>query len=164
MALLSVTLLSEGVGAVGFELGTDGPSAILVGVDGSDTSMRAAAYAAGLARRQHAKLVVVYVRSLPGGLLSLDQTGLAPVQAVESADETETQLRETITTLAAARGVDASLVVRWGDPLHVVADLAAKLKVDAVIVGASARLGHRIAGALGVRLARARRWPVTVVP
>jgi nucleotide-binding universal stress UspA family protein len=44
-----------------FELGTDGPSLILVGVDGSRTSLRAAAYAAGLARRQHSRLLVVYV-------------------------------------------------------------------------------------------------------
>jgi hypothetical protein len=33
-----------------FELGTDGPKVILVGVDDSVTSLRAAAYAAGLAR------------------------------------------------------------------------------------------------------------------
>ena len=35
-----------------FELGTDGPKVILVGLDDSVTSMRAGAYAAGLARRQ----------------------------------------------------------------------------------------------------------------
>ena len=47
-----------------FELGTDGPSAIVVGVDGSATSLRAGAYAAGLARRQRARLVAVYVGSV----------------------------------------------------------------------------------------------------
>ena len=44
-----------------FELGTDGPSVILVGVDDSVTASRAGWYAAGLARRQRARLVVVYV-------------------------------------------------------------------------------------------------------
>ena len=44
-----------------FELGTDGPTSILVGADGSDTSARAGWYAAGLARRQNAKVTVVYV-------------------------------------------------------------------------------------------------------
>jgi Universal stress protein family len=47
-----------------FELGTDGPTVILVGVDGSPTSLRACAYAAGLARRQRAGMIVVYVGPL----------------------------------------------------------------------------------------------------
>ena len=48
-----------------FELGTDGPSVIMVGVDDSTTSIRAGWYAAGLARRQRAKLVAVFVAPLP---------------------------------------------------------------------------------------------------
>ena len=44
-----------------FELGTDGPSVILVGADDSTTSIRAGWYAMGLARRQRARLVVVFV-------------------------------------------------------------------------------------------------------
>ena len=36
--------------------------------------------------------------------------------------------------------------------------------MDAVIVGASAQSGHRFVGSLAVRLVRAGRWPVTVVP
>lgn len=47
-----------------FELGTDGPSVILVGVDDSTTSSRAGWYAAGLARRQRARIVAVFVSPL----------------------------------------------------------------------------------------------------
>ena len=47
-----------------FELGTDGPKVILVGVDDSVTSLRAAAYAARAGPRQGARLVVVYVEQL----------------------------------------------------------------------------------------------------
>src|SRR5260370_42655103 len=48
-----------------FEFGTDGPSLIMAGVDGSRTSLRAAAYAGGLARRQRSRLLAVYVGRVP---------------------------------------------------------------------------------------------------
>src|SRR5260370_30574814 len=47
-----------------FELGTDRPTAILVGMDGSPTSLRAGAYAAGPARSQHPRLVALFGRPL----------------------------------------------------------------------------------------------------
>jgi nucleotide-binding universal stress UspA family protein len=150
---------------MGFELGTDGPSAILVGVDGSETSLRAAAYAAGLARRQRTKLVVVYVRTQPAALISIaDHVGMATKEVLDAQDEVEAQLREAVRVQTAHWGVDARLVVRSGDPLNVLSEVAREVRADAVIVGSSASPGHRIAGSLAVRLVRARRWPVTVVP
>lgn len=55
----------------GFELGTDGPKVILAGLDGSDSSWRATAYAAGLARRQGALLAVAYVQPILGAATAL---------------------------------------------------------------------------------------------
>jgi nucleotide-binding universal stress UspA family protein len=150
---------------MGFELGRDGPSAILVGVDGSETSLRAAAYAAGLARRQHTKLVVVYVRTQPPAMLSLaDHMGLATKEVLEAQDEIEAQLRETLRVQTRHWDVDARLVVRSGDPMAELAEVAREVRADAVIVGSSSRAAHRVAGSLAVRLVQARRWPVTVVP
>ena len=59
------------IGDPSFERGTDGPRVIVAAVDGSTTSLRAASYAAGLARRQSAELVVIFVSSMTsmGGLL-----------------------------------------------------------------------------------------------
>jgi nucleotide-binding universal stress UspA family protein len=150
---------------MGFEFGTDGPNAILVGVDGSETSLRAAAYAAGLARRQRTKLVVVYVRTQPAALISIaDRVGMATKEILDAQDELEAQLREALRIQTADWGVDAVLVVRSGDPLNVLSEVAREVRADAVIVGSSASPAHRIAGSLAVRLVRARRWPVTVVP
>jgi nucleotide-binding universal stress UspA family protein len=146
---------------MGFELGTDGPSAILVGVDGSETSLRAAAYAAGLARRQGTKLVAVYARNRPAAMFP---AGLATKEILDAQDEVEAQLRAALKTQTASWGLNAYLVVRDGDPMTVLSEVAREVRADALIVGTSASPGHRIAGSLAVRLVRARRWPVTVVP
>src|SRR5204862_1894447 len=74
------------------ERGTDGPKVIVVGVDGSDTSMRAAAYAAGLARRQHALLAVVYVQPVMAAGTAMG----APVAETtdEIAEDLKTYIRD----------------------------------------------------------------------
>ena len=70
----------------GFELGTDGPSAILVGVDDSVTAARAAWYAAGLARRQGARIISVYVAPL-GSIPLASPMGATALAAENEAHE-----------------------------------------------------------------------------
>jgi nucleotide-binding universal stress UspA family protein len=148
-----------------FELGTDGPGTIVAGVDGTPTSLRAAAYAAGLARRQRTKLIVVYARTPPTTFFGLgDHSGLATLAVMQSQDEIEAAMRVELDKQAAIWGVDARLVVRAGDPLAVLSAVAKEVRAEAVIVGSSAGVGHRLAGSLAVRLVRCARWPVTVVP
>jgi nucleotide-binding universal stress UspA family protein len=148
-----------------FELGTDGPTAILVGVDGSTTSLNALAYAVGLARRERSRLVAVFVRTPPHGVLSLaDRTGAAAGSLIAGQDETEADLRVRVARIAEALHVDIRFEVRSGDPLAVLSEIAEQVRADAVIVGSSEGVGHRLAGSLAVRLVRSRRWPVTVVP
>jgi nucleotide-binding universal stress UspA family protein len=149
----------------GFELGTDGPHAILVGVDGSPTSLRAAAYAAGLARRQHTRLVIVYASRPPGGMLaSLDFSGASIRLQRDLQKDMENQLVAAVGRWEHSASVHARVVVRRGSPLRVLQEVADEVCADLVIVGSSAHLGHRVFGSLAVRLVRARRWPVTVVP
>ncbi|MCW2526380.1 MAG: UspA domain protein [Pseudonocardiales bacterium] len=144
-----------------FELGTDGPTLILVAVDGSDTSLRAASYAAGLARRQGVRLVVLFVHSYAG------LTPLAPAAGV-ALREANAQLAKDLIIQATGRakelGIDITVVEREGDPFDEVVRLATELRADAVVVGASESPAHRIAGSLGVRLVKAKLCPVTVVP
>ncbi|MET9504551.1 universal stress protein [Streptomyces sp. NPDC006259] len=145
-----------------FERGTDGPKVIVVGVDGSDSSLRAAAYAGGLARRQRALLAVVYVQPVMAAGAALG----APVAEAtdEIAQDIVAQIREATER---SRGI---FDVRWefhtfhGDPYNGLVKAADQLKADAVVVGASEQAGHRIVGSVAVRLVKAGRWPVTVVP
>ncbi|VTR78313.1 universal stress protein [Cellulomonas hominis] len=148
----------------GFETGHDGGTAVVVGVDGSETSLRAAAYAVGVCRRQGSRLVVVYAREPGGGIAQLmDTTGSSSAAALRLQDEVERMLRQS-QTLAEAEGIRSELQVRTGDPYQVLSAVAREVRADCVVVGSSASIGHRIAGSLAVRLVRNARWPVTVVP
>jgi nucleotide-binding universal stress UspA family protein len=144
-----------------FELGTDGPSTIVVGVDGSTTSMRAGAYAAGMARRQRSRLVVVHVLPI-GGLANLVPAGMAAVR--QASQEIADDLRRQVAEAAEARGVPVTFVAVQGDPYSELVRIADQVRADVVVVGASTKRMHRVAGSLAIRLVRTGRWPVTVVP
>jgi nucleotide-binding universal stress UspA family protein len=144
-----------------FELGSDGPARILVGVDGTHTSLRAGAYAAGLARRQGAKLIVLYVKTTPATSIGVPELGAAVDQAH---DEIAAELRQQLVQQAPRLGLDAELLVREGNPYAELLRVAEERKVDAIVVGASTQAGHRLVGSLATRLVRHATWPVTVVP
>ncbi|MEU9960592.1 universal stress protein [Streptomyces sp. NPDC050982] len=145
-----------------FERGTDGPKVIVVGVDGSDSSLRAAAYAAGLARRQRALLALVYIQPVMAAGAALG------VPVAETTDQIAEDLIQQIRE--GTEQVKGIFDVRWefhtfrGDPFNGLVSAADQLKADAVVVGASEQAGHRIIGSVAIRLVRAGRWPVTVVP
>lgn len=149
---------------VEFELGTDGPTAILVGMDDTVTASHAVAYAAGLARRQRARLIAVFV--IPGASIAAASPGGASVIVAEAEahEQIAGELRARLKETSAELGVDVTFVVAHGDPLSEIKRLADEMRADAIVVGASAKAGHRLVGSLAVRLVRAGRWPVTVVP
>ncbi|MFD9608597.1 universal stress protein [Streptomyces sp. NPDC059083] len=145
-----------------FERGTDGPKVIMAGVDGSASSLRAVAYAAGLARRQSALLALVYVQPVipAGAALGVPVSGTTE----EIAEELVREIR------ASAERVKDLWRIRWefhtfrGDAYAGLVQAADELTADAVVVGASESAGHRFVGSVAVRLVKAGRWPVTVVP
>ncbi|MGH3250150.1 MAG: universal stress protein [Trebonia sp.] len=147
-----------------FELGNDGPSVILVGVDDSVTALRAASYTAGLARRQGARVVSVYVAPV-GGMALASPAGPAVVAAENEAyDELAKEMADRADRMARELGISVTFMSAHGDPFREITRIAMETRADAIVVGASLKAGHRLMGSLAVRLVRAGKWPVTVVP
>jgi nucleotide-binding universal stress UspA family protein len=158
--------VTTGDGANTFELGTDGPKMILVGVDDSTTSLRAAWYAAGLARRQRAAVTAVYVAPLASFAVGTASGGAAELAAVQhqAAVQLADDMRRRAADVSKELGISVTFIAAEGDPFTELRRIADEIRADAVIVGASTHAGHRLVGSLAVRLVRAGRWPVTVVP
>jgi nucleotide-binding universal stress UspA family protein len=145
-----------------FELGTDGPATLVVGLDGSDTAWRALHYAVGQARRQGSRVVAVYAQHTPTFVGA--QMGSA-VAATEEADAAyREELRGQVEALGREHGVPTQLVLVFADPVLALAKVADEVRADAIVVGASEQAGHRLFGSVAVRIVRAGNWPVTVVP
>jgi nucleotide-binding universal stress UspA family protein len=133
----------------------------MVGVDGSRTSLRAAAYAAGLARRQRSRLVAVYVGQISA---AASMSAASTIMMSQTTDEIGDELQQSLLSQAAEKGVAIEFRSVHGDPLAELVKIAAETRADAVVVGSSEHLGHRIVGSLASRLIRTGKWPVIVVP
>ncbi len=135
---------------------------LVVGIDGSPTSWRAAAYAVGLARRQgRSRLVFVFVAATSG--LRAFAPQVIPV-ALENDAEILDEIGATLHRGLDELGLDWELDSRRGSPFAELKRAAESVRADAVVVGASSRVGHRVAGSLAARLVKSRRWPVIVIP
>lgn len=140
----------------------DGPSTLVVGLDGSDTAWRAMYWAVGQARRQHSRVVAVYAER---GTTIVGPTIVGPTIVDDGSDEQYQQtLRTAVQRLGFEHGVGAELVVMMADPVLALSKVADEVRADAIIVGASEQAGHRLFGSVAVRIVRAGTRPVTVVP
>jgi nucleotide-binding universal stress UspA family protein len=83
---------------------------------------------------------------------------------MQTQHEVAAQLRSAVLEGAALVGIDAEFVQRHGNPYRELIAVAAELRVDAVVVGASLKSGRRFVGSLAGRLVRDATWPITVVP
>ena len=82
----------------------------------------------------------------------------------ETFEQIAGELQQLMLGRTAETGIAAEFRSVRGDPLAELTRIAEETRADAVVVGASEHLGHRIVGSLANRLIRAGKWPVTVVP
>ena len=82
----------------------------------------------------------------------------------EAFRQTADDMRRRAEEVSRELGISVTFIATEGDPFTELRRIADEIRADAVVVGASAHAGHRLVGSLAVRLVRAARWPVTVVP
>ncbi|MGW4108080.1 universal stress protein, partial [Streptomyces sp. NPDC004976] len=112
--------------------------------------------------RQRALLALVYIQPVMAAGAALG------VPVADTTDQIAEDLIQQIRE--GTEQVKGIFDVRWefhtfrGDPYTGLVKAADDLRADAVVVGASEQAGHRFIGSVAVRLVKAGRWPVTVVP
>jgi nucleotide-binding universal stress UspA family protein len=138
----------------------EGRRNIVVVVDRNESSLRAAAYAVGLAQRQGLRLVVLYVHTL-GPFVSTTDGVLAMRAASTGA---ASSLRVEMARQATAVGVEIAVLEREGDAYAETMRLAGRLRVEAVVLAGGRNFGQQLFGSPVSRLVRDAQCPVTVVP
>jgi nucleotide-binding universal stress UspA family protein len=145
------------------------PVTIIVGLDGTDASMRALAYAIGVGRRMQARIICAYAQHvdfLPAAALSLPTACslLAFETAAEVTEATKAELRTLLTRAKQEVGITIELQCLTGDPAHALAEFATDMRADLVVVGASRHQGSHLFHSVSRRLNRRTAWPLTIVP
>jgi nucleotide-binding universal stress UspA family protein len=147
------------------EASSRSPRVMVVGVDvaeldgeGPQPSRHAAAHAVGLARREGARLVGVWVRPPVAYADTFAQT----VETIaQRRAEAEAEFRERAARAEEHFGLPPGcIVVRDGDPAVELMSVAQEVNADGIVVGASSQRIGSVAG----HLVRHSPVPVTVVP
>jgi len=139
----------------------DHPSLIMAAVDGSASSVRASHYAAGLARRQGARVAFIHVAGIPATIAAEPNAVAAYIQGYEGHAG---PLLAGICANTCGLDLDAIALDRCGDPLAEIVRAAQELRADAIVVGRPVRNAGHWRRSLPARLIRNGTWPVTVVP
>jgi nucleotide-binding universal stress UspA family protein len=145
-----------------------GTATIVVGFDGSETSWDALWWACGEARRLDGRLVAVLVTpsvEMAAGVacaMGVDD-GHCMAAADEAADDRAERLRAEVQRRTAGERIVVGFLHAFGDAARELESVAGALHADAIAVGRSTKLHHRLAGSLGRRLLARRRVPIVVV-
>ena len=138
-----------------FEIAKDGIVGLVAGYDESPPSRDALAFAAGLARRNDAWLIVASIATIPAA------SSIAVVSVPLAALQTP---KPAVMADLAELGVRAEFRQATGDVATELERIAEEARADAIVVGRSASRLHAYAGSVTTRLIRHAVRPILVVP
>lgn len=141
-------------------------STIVVGVDGSEGSARAASHAAAIARHWNAKLLMVAVVRTPEGWWGIGGAPPSPEALSAALIEGQQKILADMEDSLNLAGVDYETIEELGDPVGRLISVCEANDADLVIVGRrGAGLAERvILGSVADRLCHLSPCPVQVVP
>ncbi len=136
---------------------------ILVAVDGSEPSLKAARMGADIALRFGAKLSMVHV--VPKLLLPPDVYGLTIAEVEKEHRAYAEKLLEKAIAQLQEPGLEMDTVVLYGAPAESIAEEAARADVDLVVVGSRGHgaVARVFVGSVSDRLVHISPKPVLVV-
>lgn len=136
---------------------------ILVAVDGSETALAAARFAADLAQRYGARLSLVHV--VPKLLLPPDVYGLTIAEVEKEHRAYADALLDKTMAAVRAPGLEVEPVVRYGAPAEAIAEEAAAADVGMVVIGSRGlgAVARVFLGSVSDRLVHISPKPVLVV-
>lgn len=148
--------------------GDPGPlSHILVAVDGSESSMRAMAMAARMAKQFEARLTAISVASLPE-FAFVDYSGASPAVTEfmrKAAEEEASAALERARAVAKQQGVEADVLMEFGPVKEGLLSAVAKYRPDMLVVGRRglSRLRKLLLGSVSEAMIRYAECPILVV-
>ncbi len=141
---------------------------LLVPVDFSSCSTRAACWAADLAARFGAELTLLHVTEMPRGLdraTLVNPVGGSDIPPVPIGEWISDSGRERVRRLAeslSSRGIQVGVRVVEGPAVRTILETADELKPDAIVMGTHGRKGfaHAFMGSVAERVVRSATCPV----
>jgi nucleotide-binding universal stress UspA family protein len=142
------------------------PKTIAVGVDGSETSTKAAEIATEMARVWNAKLLIVTVVRTPEGWWGIGGAPPSPEALSAALVEGQEQILKEIEDHLPLDGVDYETVQELGDPSWKLIEVAETRGTDILVIGKrGAGLAERMMlGSVADRLTHHSPVPVLVIP
>jgi nucleotide-binding universal stress UspA family protein len=142
------------------------PNAIVVGVDGSETSRAAAEHALAIARHWKGKLYLVTVVRPPEGWWGIGGAPPPPEALSAALEAGQAQVLNELEADLDLEGVEHELVEELGDPSSRLIAVAENKGADLIVIGRrGAGIAERVMlGSVADRLCHQSPVPVLVVP
>lgn len=143
----------------------DPDASVVCGVDGSDQSLAAAAFAGPLATRLGCRLVVVHARQNVRAVAAYPGASMATPPVTGQPDAVQRQAAEVIKEAERVAGVSAVGVVEAGPPTEVLESVADREAARLIVIAARGVGGLRAAllGSVAAELPVAAARPVVVL-